>query len=110
LATGVAAFFSEGGSLRINNGAASVGRPAVNAAAQAFMTAFPDMVVTMDGVELQGQPRHLSLDMDWDQYRSRRFGADDLLAESKGHFDEAEYARQPGGDTIGSCARCRMSG
>lgn len=32
-----------------------MGRTAITAAAQDFMTAFPDMVVTMDGISLQGE-------------------------------------------------------
>jgi hypothetical protein len=46
-ATKVASFYSEGGSLKINEGAPSIGRQAITSAAQDFMTAFPDMVVTM---------------------------------------------------------------
>ncbi len=43
-AASVAAFFSENPiSLQINNGAPSVGRTAITAAAQGFMTAFPDI-------------------------------------------------------------------
>ena len=53
-AASVAAFFAEGGSLEINGGTPSVGRAAVTAAAQGFMTAFPDMVVTMDDVGVRG--------------------------------------------------------
>jgi uncharacterized protein (TIGR02246 family) len=50
----VASFFAEKGSLTINEGTPSVGRPAITAAAQEFMTAFPDMVVTMDSVTREG--------------------------------------------------------
>jgi len=46
----VAAFFEEAGSLTINGGAPSTGRTAIASAAEGFMTAFPDMVVEMDGV------------------------------------------------------------
>src|SRR4030088_1037069 len=46
----VAAFFAERGSIRINNGPPAVGRAAIAKEAQAFMTTFPDMVVTMDKV------------------------------------------------------------
>src|SRR5215471_18569739 len=53
-AASVAAFFAEGGSLKINDGIPSVGRTAITAVAQGFMTAFPDMVVTMDGISLDG--------------------------------------------------------
>ncbi len=47
----VAAFFAERGSISINNGAAAVGRTAIAKEAQAFMTTFPDMVVTFDKLE-----------------------------------------------------------
>jgi SnoaL-like domain len=46
----VAAFFAENGSISINNGPPAVGRAAIAEEAQAFMTTFPDMVVTMDKV------------------------------------------------------------
>jgi hypothetical protein len=42
----VAAFFAETGSISINNGPPAVGRAAIAKEAQAFMTTFPDMVVT----------------------------------------------------------------
>src|SRR6202043_1632648 len=46
----VAAFFAERGSISINDGPPAVGRAAIAKEAQAFMTTFPDMVVTMDKV------------------------------------------------------------
>ncbi len=112
-AASVAAFFAETGSLQINTGAPSVGRTAITAAAQGFMTAFPDMVVTMDGAELQGdravyrwtltgtnsgpggsgKPVRISGREEW------RLGPDGLIAESKGHFDEADYKRQLSAET-----------
>jgi hypothetical protein len=49
----VAAFFSESGSLKINEAAPAVGREAITAAAQGFMTAFPDMIVSMDAAILE---------------------------------------------------------
>ncbi len=49
----VAALYSENGSVTINDGTPSVGRTAITAAAQGFMTALPDMVVAMDDVSLQ---------------------------------------------------------
>ena len=41
-------------SLKINDAAPAVGRTAITAAAQDFMTAFPDMVVAMDRVGVEG--------------------------------------------------------
>ena len=104
----VAAHFAEDGLLRINNGKPSVGRAAITAAAQSFMTALPDMVVAMDGVTLDdshaiyrwtltgtntgpggtGNTVHISGYEEW------TFGADGLIAESEGHFDAVEYERQ----------------
>src|SRR4029453_1926309 len=46
----VAAFFAENGSISINNGPPATGRAAIAREAQAFMTIFPDMIVTMDKV------------------------------------------------------------
>ena len=50
----VAVFFAENGSLKINDTAPSVGRAAITAAAQGFMSTFPDMVVSMDDLSVQG--------------------------------------------------------
>ena len=107
-AASVAAFFAENGSLTINDGAPSVGRPAVTAAAQGFMTAFPDMVVTMDSVSLEGGravyrwtltgtntgPGGTGKAVRISGYEEWIFSADGLIAESQGHFDEADYNRQ----------------
>ena len=104
----VAAFFAEKGSLKINNAPPSVGRTAITAAAQGFMTAFPDMVVAMDGVSIEGRgavyrwtlsgtntgPGGTGMAVRITGYEEWTFGKDGLIAESKGHFDEAEYNRQ----------------
>src|SRR5713101_8119415 len=50
----LASFYAENGSLTVNTGAPSVGRAAITATAQGFMTAFPDMVVKMDQVGREG--------------------------------------------------------
>jgi uncharacterized protein (TIGR02246 family) len=104
----VASFFAEDGSLKINNGNPSVGRTAIAEAAQQFMTAFPDMVVTMDGLDVRGDRAtfHWTLDgtntgpagtgnvVRISGYEEWRINTGGLIAESKGHFDEAEYQRQ----------------
>jgi uncharacterized protein (TIGR02246 family) len=104
----VAAFFAENGSLKINDGAPSVGRTAIAAAAEGFMTAFPDMVVTMDNVAIgdEGATYHWTLTgtntgpggtgkaVCISGYEEWRLGADGLISESRGHFAEAEYQRQ----------------
>src|SRR5689334_13321562 len=53
-AASVADFFSPAASLKINVASPAVGRAAIAAAAQGFMTAFPDMAVTMDGISIEG--------------------------------------------------------
>jgi hypothetical protein len=59
----VAVFFAENGSLSINNGPLAVGRAAIAKEAQAFITTFPDMIVTMDNVtrDLDGTKFHWTL-------------------------------------------------
>lgn len=104
----VAAFFGEQASLTINDGAASVGRAAITAAAQGFMSAFPDMVVTMDEVARSGDgyvfhwtltgtntgPGGTGKRVRISGYEEWSIGAAGLVAKSLGHFDEAEYKRQ----------------
>ena len=50
----VAAFFSQDGSLRVNDDPPAVGRDAVTQVAQSFMTAFPDLSVVMDDLLQRG--------------------------------------------------------
>jgi predicted ester cyclase len=104
----VAAFFAERGSISINNGPPAVGRAAIAKEAQAFMTAFPDMVVTFD--KLDSQPNvtafHWTLTgtntgsggtgkkVRISGYELWKTDNDGLIAESKGHFDAADYERQ----------------
>jgi uncharacterized protein (TIGR02246 family) len=112
----VASFFAEKGSLTINDSTPSVGRAAITAAAQEFMTTFPNMVVTMDRVEAGGDravyhwtltgtntgPGGTGSAVRISGYEEWRIGADGLIAESKGHFDEAEYQRQLKGGGAGA--------
>ena len=104
----VAEFFAEGGSLKINDGVPSVGRAAITADAKGFMTALPDMVLTMDGISLDGNhviyrwtlngtntgPGGTGNAVHISGYEEWTIGAGGLIAESKGHFDEADYERQ----------------
>jgi steroid delta-isomerase-like uncharacterized protein len=104
----LAAFYAEDGSLTVNAGARSVGRAAITATARGFMTAFPDMLVTMD--EVRGDGIQATFRWTWtgtntgpggtgksvriNGYEEWTIGADGLIKESKGHYDEAEYQRQ----------------
>ena len=44
-ASSLASFYAENGSLTVNGGTPYVGRAAITATAQGYMTAFPDMLV-----------------------------------------------------------------
>jgi len=104
----VARFFSKNGSLTINGGAPSVGRTAIAFAAREFMAAFPDMVVTLDGVTADGDhavfrwtltgtntgPGGTGRVVRISGYEEWTFGGDGLIATSLGHFDDREYQRQ----------------
>jgi uncharacterized protein (TIGR02246 family) len=104
----VAAFFSTGGSLTINGGAPAVGRGAIREVVRGFMTAFPDLVLTMDGVSVQGDravyrwtfagtntgPGGTGQQVLFSGCEEWEIGADELITGSLGHFDEEDYQRQ----------------
>jgi uncharacterized protein (TIGR02246 family) len=104
----VASFYAENGSLQINAGSPSIGREAIAAEAQGFMTAFPNMVVRMDALNLDDDhiefhwtligtntgPDGTGNAVQISGYEEWTIGVDGLIAESKGHYDEAEYQRQ----------------
>ena len=107
-APSVAAFFSERGSLKVNDGSPAVGRSAITTVAQGFMTAFPDLVVRLDRLSVSGK----KIEYHWtltgtdagpggtgravriSGFEEWRFGPDGLIAESNGQFDAADYQRQ----------------
>ena len=107
-AASVASCYVENGSLKINDGTPSVGRKEITSAAQNFMTAFPDMVVAMDDVSIDGDhviyrwtltgtntgPGGTGNPVNISGYEEWTMNADGLIGSSKGHFDEAEYQRQ----------------
>jgi uncharacterized protein (TIGR02246 family) len=102
----VAEFFAPDGSLQVNDGASAVGRPAIAEVARGFMTAFPDLRVSLDDVQFQDPRRAIYCwTLDGTQSGTGRrvrvsgfeewvLGADGLIAASLGHFDEASYRRQ----------------
>jgi predicted ester cyclase len=107
-ATSVASFYSESGSLQINDGDSSVGTDAITIAAQGFMTAFPNMVVEMNEVTSEGDhviyhwtligtntgPDGTGNAVRINGYEQWTISADNLIAESRGNFDAVEYQRQ----------------
>lgn len=104
----LASFYSEQGILVVNDGAPSVGRDAIAATAEAFMTGFPDMVVTMDSVvpSVDGATFHWTWtgtntgpggtgrSVHLNGYEQWTFDQDGLILASQGHYDQAEYERQ----------------
>jgi predicted ester cyclase len=106
--TGVAAFYSPNGSLRVNSADPAVGRDAIAEVAQGFMTAFPDLKLTMDDLIIEGDravyhwtfagtntgPSGGGQRVLFSGYEIWEIGADCLIAESRGHFDEASFQRQ----------------
>ena len=103
----VAAHYAPDGSLAINGGAPSVGRPAIAEAAKSFMDAFPDLQVLLDEVRVRkgGGEYHWTLvgtntGPGGTGKRVRISGheqwelADGLIDSSQGHYDAAEYDRQ----------------
>jgi len=104
----VAAFFAENGSLSVNDGPPAVGRSAIAEVARGFMRDLPDMIVTMDDVthESDGTKFHWTLTgtntgsggtgkkVRISGYELWKIDNDGLIAESKGHFDAADYERQ----------------
>jgi len=108
----VAAFFAEKGSLSVNDEPPAVGRAAIAEVARGFMRDLPDMIVTMDDVThdsdrtkfhwtltgtntgLGGTGKRLRIS----GHELWKIDEDGLIAESKGHFDGAEYDRQLKGE------------
>lgn len=104
-AAAVASFYSPEGSLTVNDGPPAVGRHAIQAVAQSFMTAFPDLQVLLDDIRSgDGTPEYHWTLAGTDATTGRRvrvsgyevwtFGADGLIAVSRGRFDSEDYQRQ----------------
>jgi len=107
-AASVAAYFSDQGSLKINDAAPAVGRAAITASAQSFMTAFPDMVVSMDSLSVAGNhaifhwtltgtntgPGGTGKAVRFSGREEWTIDADGRIEKSLGHYDAAEYQRQ----------------
>lgn len=110
-AASVASFFAPDGALKINSGVPSVGREAIAGAAQSFMTAFPDLKVMMDSVGHAGTRSifHWTLEghntgpggtgafVRISGYEEWLMSEEGMIADSLGHFDEADWKRQIAG-------------
>lgn len=107
-AASVAAFFEENGLLRVNDGAPAVGRDAIAAVAQGFMSDFPDMKVSMDDLSFQTDrvvyhwtltgtntgPGGTGRKVRISGFEAWQMGSNGLIQDSQGHFDVNEYRRQ----------------
>jgi hypothetical protein len=107
-ASRVAMFYSQTGSLAINEGAPALGRRAIEAAAQSFMTAYPDLVVKFDLLEPNGNrvlyhwtfigtnsgPGGTGNQVRISGYEDWKIGSDGLIADSKGHYDARDWDQQ----------------
>ena len=107
----VAAFFAPAGSLKVNDAPPAMGREAIAAVAQGFMTAFPDLQVSMDDVTDEGNRakyywtlngkntgpggtgRHVCIS----GIESWQLSPEGLILASFGQFDAADYQRQLAG-------------
>ncbi len=108
----LAAFYTDDGSLIVNDGIPSRGPEQIAATARGFMEAFPDMVVRMDSVVLERD--HAIFRWTWtgtntgpggtgnavnlSGYELWTLSADGLIKVSKGHYDQAAYHRQVTGN------------
>ena len=104
----VAALFAEDGSLSINDAAPAVGREAITAVAQSFMTDFPDLQVFLDDLRLVGDraiyhwtltgtntgPGGTGRAVRISGHEVWQIGADGLIANSLGNFDAEDYRHQ----------------
>jgi len=103
----VSLFFSEDGSLTINDGKPAVGREEISKVAENFMTTFPDIIVSMDslvqtaiGTEFHWTFTGTNTGPNGTGKKVKIHGVEiwqienGLMKESKGSFDTEEYERQ----------------
>jgi ketosteroid isomerase-like protein len=105
---GVAACYEETASLTINNGVPATGRAALAATAASYMTAFPDLAVSLDDLHVAGDcafwvwtltgtntgPGGTGKAVRVSGIEVWRIGASGLVAESSGYYDAATYEHQ----------------
>ncbi|UCH65817.1 MAG: ester cyclase [Ignavibacterium sp.] len=104
----VALFYAEDGSLTVNEGTPAVGRLGVAKVAESFMTAFPDMIVTMDSLRTTPEgtefhwtftgtntgPNGTGNKVKISGFEHWQLNDQGLVKESQGTFDAEEYDRQ----------------
>ncbi len=104
----VAGFFGETGSLKVNDAAPANGTAAIAEVARGFMRDFPNLIVTVDKLETRGEaiafhwtligtntgPGGTGKRVRISGHELWKIDNNGLIAESKGHFDAGDYARQ----------------
>jgi len=102
--TSVAGHFALGGTIAINGGPPTE----VTEVARSFMSTFPDLHLLMDDVVVRDDlvefhwtctgtntgPGGTGNRVRFSGFEEWRFGEDGLVAESRGHYDQADYERQ----------------
>jgi hypothetical protein len=109
----VASFYAEDGSLTINNGTPSAGRVALAATAGSYMEAFPDMVLVMDSLMVDGDtyryhwtftgtntgPGGTRNKVIFSGFERWTMNTDGLIQKSIGTYDAEDYNKQLNGTT-----------
>jgi len=104
----VAAFFVPDGSLKVNDAPPAIGRKAIARVAEGFMTAFPDLHLTMHDLVEEGPytlypwtltgtntgPGGTGRPVRISGFEKWVFSGEGLISESVGQFDAADYQRQ----------------
>ena len=97
----VVAFYAANASITVNDGPSAP----IEEVARSFMRDFPDMIVTFDKLEpredrtafhwtLTGTHAETGNHVRISGFELWKIDSDGLIAESKGHFDAADYERQ----------------
>ena len=107
----VASFFAANGQIIINDSDPSIGTSGITEMAQGFIGVLPDIIVHMDDIRSSGTHAIFRWTLEghntgpegtgnyvklkgWEYWR---YDNDGLIAESLGHFDNADFERQING-------------
>lgn len=104
----VSLYFAENGSLTVNDGTPAMGRKEISKVAESFMTAFPDIIVTMDSLVTTSEgaefhwtftgtnsgPGGSGMKVKISGVEIWQLDDNGLIKKSQGSFDVEEYKRQ----------------
>jgi nuclear transport factor 2 (NTF2) superfamily protein len=117
----VASFHAGDSSLQVNDDEPAVGHEAITEVARGFMDAFPDMELTMDGIEGDARnavyrwtfagtntgTRGTGNAVRFSGYENWTLNDDGLITRSLGHFDADDFARRLPAASRGRSSRGR---